>query len=253
MLKEIIIAFQSYIDAHRFIVKHKLWEWILITGVLYSILFFASIYFFWTTSSSVIEYALNATGLTSWLMQFKESFWGLVIVLIRLGVQLILFLFYFSLFKYVFLIIGSPLFAYLSEKTAALIEGKDFPFSFPQLLKDIGRGVKIALRNTLWQTVYSLSILLLSFIPLVGLATAVMAFLIECYYLGFSMLDYSCERNKLSTSESIDFIGKHKGLAIGNGIVFYLMHLLILVGWILAPTYAVVAATLSLYKAQHNK
>lgn len=253
MLKEIIIAFQSYVDAHRFIVKHKMWVWILVTGLLYSILFFASMYFFWTTSSQVIEYAINSSGATSWLLQYKESFWGLIIVLIRLGVQLILFFLYFSLFKYIFLIIGSPLFAYLSEKTAALIEGREFPFSFSQLIKDIGRGIKIALRNSLWQTVYALSILILSFIPLVGLATAVLAFLIECYYLGFSMLDYSCERNKLSTSQSIEFIGEHKGLAIGNGIVFYLMHMLIFVGWILAPTYAVVAATLSLYKSQHRQ
>ena len=31
-------------------------------------------------------------------------------------------LFYFSLFKYLILIIGSPVFAYLSEKTEAIIE-----------------------------------------------------------------------------------------------------------------------------------
>jgi CysZ protein len=73
---------------------------------------------------------------------------------------------------------------------------------------------------------------------------------VECYYYGFSMLDYSCERQKLSPSQSIAFIGRHKGLAIGNGMVFYLMHGIILVGWILAPSYAVVAATLSLYKVK---
>ena len=220
MLKEIVIAIQSYLEAHRFIVKHRLWKWIVVPGILYALLFFFSMYFFWGTSKGVIEYVLSSTGLTSWLLQFKESFLGLVILFIRIGVQLILFFFYFSLYKYFFLIVGSPLFAYLSEKTAAILEGKDYPFSFSQLLKDIARGVSIALRNGLWQTVYAFSILLLSFIPVVGLATAVMAFLIECYYLGFSMLDYSCERNKLSTSQSIDFIGKHKGLAIGNGIVF---------------------------------
>jgi CysZ protein len=253
MLKEIIIAIQSYADAHRFIVKHRLWKWILVTGIVYAVLFFASLYFFWITSKGVIEYALNATGLTSWLLQFKESFLGLIIVIIRIGVQLILFFFYFSLFKYIFLIVGSPLFAYLSEKTAAIMEEREYPFSFTQLIKDMLRGIKIALRNCLWQAVYSLSILILSFIPVVGLATIGIAFLIECYYLGFSMLDYSCERNKLSTSESIEFIGKHKGLAIGNGMVFYAMHIVIIVGWILAPTYAVIAATLSLYKAQHHQ
>lgn len=64
------------------------------------------------------------------------------------------------------------------------------------------------------------------------------------------MLDYSSERNKLSVAESIDFVGNHKGLAIGNGMVFYLMHGLPVIGWILAPSYAVVAATLSLHTSK---
>ncbi len=156
-------------------------------------------------------------------------------------------LFYFSLFKYVFLIIGSPLFAYLSEKTEALLEGKDIPFSFSQLIQDTIRGIKLALRNSLWQTVYTVSILLLAFIPLIGWITPLVALLTECYYFGFAMLDHSFERNNLSSAESIAFTAKHKGLAIGNGIVFYLMHIVLIIGWILAPSYSIIAATLSLY------
>lgn len=165
-------------------------------------------------------------------------------------VRLILIFFYFSLFKYLFLIVGSPLFAYLSEKTEAILDGKDFPFSFIQLLKDIVRGIKLALRNTLWQTVYTISILILSFIPVVGWITPIIALLIECYYYGFSMLDYSCERHKLSPPQSVAFVGNHKGLAIGNGIIFYAMHLIPVLGWVLAPAYAVVASTLSLHHQQ---
>jgi CysZ protein len=76
--------------------------------------------------------------------------------------------------------------------------------------------------------------------------------LIECYYYGFSMLYYTCERNKMGYQNSIQFITKRKGLAIGNGIVFYLMHGVLIVGWVLAPAYAVIAATLSLNKAKLN-
>ena len=164
--------------------------------------------------------------------------------------QLVLLLFYFSLFKFLFLIVASPLLAYLSEKTAAIMEGRDYPFSIAQLLQDILRGIKLSLRNALWQTVYIVSILILTFIPLVGWFTPLIALIIECYYLGFAMLDYSCERNKLSTSQSIVFIGSHKGLAIGNGIVFYLMHLVPVIGWVFAPSYAVIAATISFYKTK---
>lgn len=250
MLKDIIIAIQSYLEAHRFIVKHRLWKWIFIPGIIYAILFCVGIYLFWISSGQAIDSLLSITGLKKWMYTMEESWLKFLFIFGQVILQLVLLQFYFSLFKYLFLIIGSPLFAYLSEKTEAIMEGRDFPFSFSQLLKDIVRGVKLALRNALWQTVYTLSILILSFIPFVGWFTPLIALIIECYYLGFAMLDYSCERNKLSTTQSIEFIGKHKGLAIGNGMVFYLMHTVIIVGWILAPSYAVVAATLSLYKTK---
>ncbi|HTB53145.1 MAG TPA: EI24 domain-containing protein [Ferruginibacter sp.] len=247
MLKDIIIAIRSYVKAHQFIVDNRLWKWIIIPGILYAALFFASMHFFWITSKGVIEYGLTETGIGSWFMNNKESVWGLLFVIVRVAVQLVFFFFYFSLFKYLFLIVGSPVFVYLNGKTEAIIEGREYPFSFRQFFTDIFRGISIALRNMAWQTVYSLSILILSFIPIIGLATVVLAFFVECYYLGFSMLDYSCERKKMSPSQSAAFISKHQGLAIGNGIVFYMMHLFLIVGWILAPSYAVIASTLSLH------
>ena len=49
MLKEIVIAIQSYREAHRFISRHRLWKWILIPGFLYTIMFIAGIWLFWVT------------------------------------------------------------------------------------------------------------------------------------------------------------------------------------------------------------
>ncbi len=250
MLKEIIISLQAYYHTHRFIIKHRLWKWILIPGFIYAILFCVGIYLFYVSSSSAIEFMLLKSGVREWMDKMQNSWLSFLLIFFQLILNLILLLFYFSLFKYLFLIIGSPLFAYLSEKTESIIEGKDYPFSFKQLMKDIIRGIKLALRNMLWQTVYTVSILILSFIPVIGWVTPLLALLVECYYLGFSMLDYSCERNKLSTAQSIGFIGRHKGLAIGNGLVFYLMHFIPILGWLLAPGYAVIAATISLYKAK---
>ncbi len=249
MLKEIIISLQAYQHTHRFIIKHRLWKWILIPGLIYTILFIIGIYLFYVSSSSAIEFMLQKSGIEEWI---KNSWLSFLLIFAQIILNLILLLFYFSLFKYLFLIIGSPLFAYLSEKTESIIEGKEYPFNFKQLMKDIIRGIKLALRNMLWQTVYTISILLLSFIPVIGWVTPLLALLVECYYLGFSMLDYSCERNKLSTAQSIGFIGRHKGLAIGNGMVFYLMHFIPILGWLLAPSYAVIAATISLNKAKNE-
>lgn len=253
MLKEIIIAIQSYFEAHRFIVKNKLWKWILIPGFIYTLLFIAGIYIFWISSNSAIQFLLLRSGVKVWLDRMHDSWLHYFFIMGQVIMQLILLLFYFSLFKFLFLIIGSPVFAYLSEKTESIIEGRDFPFNLKQLLKDILRGVRIALRNIVWQSVYLLTIFLLSFIPVIGWVAPLVALFVECYYFGFSMLDYSSERNKLSYQQSIVLIGHHKGLAIGNGIVFYIMHLIPLIGWLFAPSYAVIAGTLSILSAKKQQ
>ena len=247
MLKEIVIAIQSFYKAHMFIRKHLLWKWIVIPGILYTMLFCVGMYFFWNSADMAVSYFSEIIGIDKWLHRQHSAALSFLFVMGGIMVRLILVFFYFSLFKYLILIIGSPVFAYLSEKTESIIEGKEQPFDSAQMLKDMIRGIRLALRNCFWQTVYTACLLILSFVPIVGWITPVISGLVECYYYGFSMLDYSCERHKLSPSESIAFISKRRGLAMGNGMVFYLLHFIPFLGWVLAPSYAVVAATISLY------
>ncbi len=248
MLKEIIIAIQSYFEAHHFIRTHRLWKWIIIPGIIYSLMFLIGMYFFWNSSNDAVTYLSRQIGLETWLQRQRSNWLSFFFLMAGLMLRVVLVFFYFSLFKYLFLIIGSPVFAYLSEKTESILEGKDFPFNFSQLLTDIWRGVRLALRNTLWQTVYTFSLLLLSLIPFFGWVTPVIVLFVECFYYGSSMLDYSLERHKLSYTQSVTYISRHKGLAIGNGLMFFMMHLVLIIGWVLAPAYAVIAATLSLHK-----
>jgi len=37
-------------------------------------------------------------------------------------------------------------------------------------------------------------------------------------------------------------VSEHKGLPIGNGLLFYLLHLIPIIGWMTAPFYALIAA-----------
>lgn len=247
MLKEIVTAIDAYFRAHRFIGNHKLWKWIVIPGLIYMLLFGAGMYIFFSSSDAAVSYISHLVGIERWLQKQRSGFLSFVFVMSEIMVRLTMVFFYFSLFKYFFLISGSPLFAYLSEKTEAILKGNDAPVTARRLIRDISRGVRVALRNSLWQTVFSVSLLILSCIPVVGWVTPVIALFIECYYYGFSMLDYSCARHNLSPAESVLFIGKHRGLAIGNGLIFYLMHIVPVLGWILAPAYAIIAATISIY------
>jgi CysZ protein len=245
LLKEIVIAIQAYRKANVFISKHRLWKWILIPGLAYMILFTLGLYFFWISADTAVSELFS--GLDKWLNKQHSPAYSFAAIMVGIMARLIMMFFYFSLFKYLFLILGSPVFAYLSEKTESIIEGKEFIFNKEVFFHDIKRGIKLALRNCFWQTIFTIFILLLSLIPLFGSIAPVIAALVECYYYGFSMLDYSCERHELSPAESIRFISQRRGLAIGNGLVFYLMHLIPFVGWVLAPSYALIAATISLY------
>ena len=247
MLKEIVIAIQSWREAHRFIIKYKLWKWIIFPGIIYTILFVISMYFFGKFATAVIEYLTDSVHLSDWIQKFQNSFLGFLFTFTGIILWLILMFFYFSFFKHFWLIIGSPLFAYLSGKTEAIIEGRDHTLNLAELKKDAARGVRLAIRNCFLQTGYLIALILLSLVPVVGWITPIIALFMECYYYGFSMLDYSFARNNFTRQQSIHFIGRHKGLAIGNGIFFYLMHVVV----IFAPAYAIIAATLSVRKVKN--
>lgn len=244
LLKEIVIAMQGWEDARLFIKKHGLFKWIIIPGIIYSVLFIAGMLIFWQSSDTVISWISRQLQIEDWLQKERNEWLSFILVMTGVMLRLILVLSYFSFFKYLILIIGSPLFAYLSEKTEAKIQGKEYSFNWSTIKADCIRSIKLDLRNCGWQSVYLLALIIFSLIPVAGWVTPVIALLVECYYFGFSMLDYSFARARLTPSQSIHFIGRHKGLAIGNGFLFYVMHILI----ILAPAYAIIAATLSVHK-----
>jgi CysZ protein len=207
-------------------------------------------YLFWNSADSAVNGLSNKMGIVNWLQQQRSDWLNFLFLMAAIMLRIVLVFFYFSFFKYFILILGSPVFAFLSEKTMSIIRGEEFTVKTKVLFNDIWRGIKLSFRNSFWQIVYLFSLLLLSFIPLVGWIVPMIALFAECFYYGFSMMDYACQRIKLSPASSVHFITHHRGLAIGNGLLFYLMHVIVIVGWILAPAYAVIAATLSLYKVK---
>ncbi|MFK4985483.1 hypothetical protein ACI4B7_27025, partial [Klebsiella pneumoniae] len=89
-------------------------KWIIIPGIIYTALFLIGAIYFTDTSSDAISWMALKTGLKGWLDKTDNGLLGFVFTMGGLILWLILMLFYFSLFKYLFLIIGSPVFAYLS-------------------------------------------------------------------------------------------------------------------------------------------
>ncbi len=153
--------------------------------------------------------------------------------------------------KYILLIVLSPLFALLSERTDEALSGNKFPFSFLQLLKDIGRGILISIRNMLFEFLFiAISFILGIFFPPSIIITTPLLVFISWYYTGFTMLDYNSERHKSRAGDSIKFIRNNKGYACGIGCVYWLFMILPsfagdIVGLMFGPALAVIGATIS--------
>jgi len=158
----------------------------------------------------------------------QAEFWGsgllktIMDAFVWLTFKIMFFLLFAYLGGYIIIIIMSPVFSYLSERTEKIKTGVDYPFSFIQLLKDVLRGIIIALRNFSIELVLTILMFILSFIPIIGWFAAIILFFISAYFYGFSFMDYALERKKLNLKQSVQFMRENKGIVIANGFVFSL-------------------------------
>ncbi|MFM2374972.1 MAG: hypothetical protein RLZZ165_68, partial [Bacteroidota bacterium] len=110
--------------------------------------------------------------------------------------------------------------------------------TWKESIQDIWRSLTLSIRNSIHELV---TCLLLSLIPGFGQVGAIA---VSSYFLGFGYMDYVLERRRMTIPQAVVFCRQHRGLAIGLGLVMYLIMLIPIVGWMVAPAYATVAATL---------
>ena len=217
---------------------------------MHFLLLVLTIFFAWRISGDIIEYIFaflnieSGSEITNFLKNTLRFF---LIIIIRLFIIMI----YLSIYKYLVLFLMAPLFAYLSEITEEKLTGKTFQFNLKRFIKDVIRGILMALRNLIIELIWILVLFIVAFIPVVGFFSPLLLFLVESYFFGFSMMDYYNERHKLSVKESVRFMQKHKGAAIGVGATYYLLFLIPFIGWLFAPVYASVSGTIAAHRI-HN-
>lgn len=240
MLQGFVRGILSYGKALQLIRKFRLWFYVLVPGLI-------SLFLGIAIALSVWKYADNiGDWMTSWYSWKGEGIVETIGSVIS-GIAIVFLT--FLLFKYIIIIAVSPFMSLLSEKVEKRLKNQtsSASFQFDQFLKDIGRGISLALRNIFWELLFTILLLLASFLfPIIAPFTAVLIFIIQAYYAGFGNMDFTMERH-FTSKESIQFVRKNRGLAIGNGAVFLWM-LLTGIGFLFAPTLATIAATVEVVK-----
>jgi CysZ protein len=248
---------KSYNEALTFLVNNKLLYFFLFPIAFNFLIYFSGLSVlndFRLLTTQYLESYLEGLGASEdWWILFLNKFFSISIWF----VSKVFFFYIFSLLGgYLTIIFLSPVFTYLSEKTASIQRGKIYNFNFTQFVNDIFRAILISVRNIFIQLIMVFALFLIGFIPVIGWGISIFGnLLIVSYFYGFSFLDFTNERHQLSIKESVKIVRRKKGLAIGLGLVFYLCFFIPLLGGFISSFLAiisVVAATISLEETFEN-
>lgn len=244
-------GFFSLFRAFGFLRKHNLLWWYALPILLWLILVFGLTFSIAAWLAPIAEKYLAAFFSTPNAQD--QGIWSLIKAWISAGLvfslswilRILIWVFLGRIAKYVNLIIFSPVLAWFSEKAEALVVGTEYTFSAIQVMKDAWRGVRITLRNLLIELLCMLgSVIALWFMPTFGFVISLLLFLVNSYFMGFSMFDYVLERKKYTLSESVALMRKKKLMVLGLGTAYNFISLFPFLDWVVAPTNGAIGAVL---------
>ena len=234
MIQSTITAVKAYFDAFETINKLKLWKYFFIPILISAItaLIIGSITYF--LSDDLGYYVAKI-----WPWEFgKETFTSIGNFLSGVAIVAIGFI----LYKHIVLALSSPFMGPVSQKIEEHFYGDQHTHRKITFSESLTRGIRISIRNITRELSLTVLLLIMGLIPLIGLFSSVLLFLVQAYYAGFGNMDYTLERH-YNYKDSITFVKRHRGTAIGNGIIFMLFLLIPVVGVILVLPFSVTSAT----------
>lgn len=236
MIKNILKGIKAYTGTFALISKLKLWKYFFIP-IIISLLTAIAIGFTAYGLSDNIGRFISKIWIWDWGKETFTSFSSIIGAITILAIGLILY-------KHIIMALSAPFMSPVSEKIEAHLTGiKNHEHRKTSFKQQLWRGIKINIRNLSRELLITIPLLLLKFIPGVNIFSAILLFLVQAYYAGFGNIDYTLERH-FKYDESIKFVRKNRGVAIGNGIVFMLFLLIPVIGIILVLPMSVTAASL---------
>jgi len=243
MVKNILKGIKAYAGTFGLISKIGLWRYFVVPM---AISFFTAVligFSAWGLSDN-----LGAFISKIWFWQWgSETFRAIsdfigALIIIALGL---------ILYRHIVMALSAPFMSPVSEKIEKHLFGINHSHRNTSNAEQLWRGVRINVRNLIMELLLTIPIILIGFIPVVGIISSVLLFLVQSYYAGFGNMDYTLERH-FKYSESIQFVTRNRGLAIGNGMVFMLLLLIPIVGIILVLPLSVTAASTETLKVLEN-
>ncbi len=242
MLLSIFKSIAAYRGTFQLIGKLGLWKYF---GIPMAISFFTAILVglsAWGLSDNVAD-VLDYIWFWEWGAETFHNIGEILGAIFVIAIGLVLY-------KHIVMALSAPFMSPVSEKIELHLTGKTELHRNTTNSQQLWRGIRINARNLIMELLLTIPILLIGFIPIIGIISTILLFLVQSYYAGFGNMDYTLERH-FNYKESITFVKKNKGTAIGNGMVFMLFLLIPIIGIIVVLPFSVTAASTETLKKLH--
>lgn len=228
-------AISDYSKGYALLSELKLWRFILVPTLISIGVASAVIWAAFALSDNIGGYIADF-----WPFSFWEA--GIRAISIFLGWAVII-IFGMIAFRHAVMAFSGPFMAPIAQKIEDHLTGEKTKSEL-DFMTSLVRSIRINGRNLIIELLITFPLLILSFIPVLNLITGFLIFFIGAYFAGFGNLDYTLERH-FKFKDSVSWVRKRKGIAIGNGTVFMLILMIPFVGILLVLPLSCAAASVS--------
>lgn len=229
LIKKAIIDFTV---AFRYLKGPKFWYHIILTGIIGSFIGLVLFYIAYRTGAWMADFLSDL-----YPFEFGKNaaftFFHLIPLTYILAVIVL---------KYVVYIAVSPIMSLLSKKIEeehSGIEETELHGQWHLLTRTFKVTGRSIYKEILWTILFSVLGIVVPVAGITGL------FITQAYYIGWAHLDYTLAR-KLPFGETKKWIRNNRGLALGNGFVYFTLLLIPVFGVFLAPVFSTAAAAIGI-------
>ena len=247
---QLFLGISSYIRAFRILDKYNLWSILILPAILSLCIAIVVVVLAWITSEDIVIYVTDRYSFTDYDSNIGNMITFIISLLIR---GMVLFL-YIKLYRYLVLIILSPVFVNIARLLHKNIDGASEKMNIWSYCFCSFRGIGISIRNFILELFFTALLLFLSIIIIWILPVIPAIILIlEGYFFGMVLMDYAYEMDGFTVIESRKLIRKNAGIAIGNGLIFNLIILIPVIGVVIGPVLALVSARVAIDEMKNVK
>jgi CysZ protein len=158
-------------------------------------------------------------------------------------------LFFVGGMKYALIVLLEIVIFHVCRRTTSLLTGRAESATFDAFLHAQFRMIKIAVRSWVLESVATMLIkLFFDIFGLVDFLEPVAIFAVQCFYLGFAVLDNYHEQFGLSIKDSARHARGFVGVALAAGLFLQIAFAVPVAGAIAGPVIATVAVTLTMFE-----